>query len=204
MWVTWSGAAASPLLATDTLSSPVLHRALRNEKAVFHARFVGGQAQLVDIGSSSFRRHSHRRRDCCNACLPHHCAPSARRASSRIEVALGRAMNAAALLGRGRAGLDRLIRGCRPPGLLAATYVDQYPGGETVRLVCASEYRKLECTAIAAAFGTVWIARLVFLRSCAGGGVLAVDFAPLAPSFAILCAGGCVLAVGFAPLAPSF
>src|SRR5215469_9732116 len=82
--------------------------------------------------------------------------------------------------------------------------MDQYSGGETVRLVCASEYRTLECAAIAAAFGTVWIARLVFLRSCAGGCVLAVGFAPLAPSFAILCAGGCVLAVGFAPLAPSF
>src|SRR5262249_58147113 len=123
-------------------------------------------------------------------CVPHQCAQSAGRAPSRSEVALGRAMNAAALLGRGRAGLDRLIRGCRPPGLLAATYVDQYPGGETVRLVCASEYRKPECTAIAAAFGTVWIARLVFLRSCAGGGVLAVDFAPLAPSlFAVLRAG---------------
>src|SRR5262249_36591500 len=41
-------------------------------------------------------------------------------------------------------------------------------------------------------------------RSCAGGCVLAVDFAPLAPSFfAILRAGGCVLAVDFAPLAPS-
>src|SRR5215475_1014282 len=92
MWVTWSGAAASPLLATDTLSSPVLHRALRNEKAAVHARFVGGQAQLVNIGSSSFKRHS--RRDCCNACLPHHCAPSARGASSRIEVALGRALSA--------------------------------------------------------------------------------------------------------------
>src|SRR6516164_3855082 len=89
-----------------------------------------------------------------------------------------------------------------------SAYVDQYSGGETVRLVCASEYRKPECTAIPAAFGAVWIARLVFLRSCAGGGVLtvdfAVDFAPLAPSFTILCAGGCVLAVDFAPLAPSF
>src|SRR6516164_1269022 len=88
-----------------------------------------------------------------------------------------------------------------------SAYVDQYSGGETVRLVCASEYRKPECTAIPAAFGAVWIARLVFLRSCAGGGVLtvdfAVDFAPLAPSFAILCAGGCALAVDFAPLAPS-
>src|SRR5262250_2174683 len=75
-------------------------------------------------------------------------------------------------------------------GLLAATYMDQYSGGETVRLVCASEYRKLECAAIADAFETVWIARLVFLRSCAGGCVLAVDFAPLAPSlFAILRTG---------------
>ena len=43
---------------------------------------------------------------------------------------------------------------------------------------------------IAAAFETVWIARLVFLRSGAGGCVLAVDFAPLAPSsFAILRTG---------------
>ena len=76
------------------------------------------------------------------------------------------------------------------PHRRAATYVDQYSGGETVRLVCASEYRKLECAAIAAAFETVWIARLVFLRSCAGGCVLTVDFAPLAPSlFAILRAG---------------
>src|SRR5262249_30294435 len=64
----------------------------------------------------------------------------------------------------------------------AATDVDQYSGGETVRLVCASEYRTLECAAIAGAFGTVWTARLVFLRSGAGGCVLAVDFAPLAPS----------------------
>src|SRR5262252_6603477 len=69
------------------------------------------------------------------------------------------------------------------PALLAATYVDQYSGGETVHLVCASEYRKLEDAAVPAAFETVWIARLVFLRSCAGGCVLAVDFAPLAPSF---------------------
>jgi threonine dehydrogenase-like Zn-dependent dehydrogenase len=36
--------------------------------------------------------------------LPHHCAPSARRASSRIEVALGRAINAIAL--RGQVTLD--------------------------------------------------------------------------------------------------
>src|SRR5262249_56462953 len=57
-------------------------------------------------------------------------------------------------------------------------------------LVCASEYRTLECTGIAAAFETVWIARLVFLRSCAGGCVPAADFAPLAPSsFAILRTG---------------
>src|SRR5262252_8749900 len=76
------------------------------------------------------------------------------------------------------------------PALLAATYVDQYSGGEPVRLVCASEYRKLEGAAVPAAFGTVWIARLVFLRSCGGGCVLAVDFAPLAPSsFAILRTG---------------
>src|SRR5262249_56647178 len=75
--------------------------------------------------------------------------------------------------------------------LLAATYVDQYSGGETVRLVCASEYRKLEGAAVPAAFGTGWIARLVFLRSGAGGCVLTVDFTPLAPSF-------------FTPLAPSF
>src|SRR5258708_31705459 len=90
MWVAWSGA-VSHLLATDTLSSPVLYRALRSEKAVFHARFVGGQVPLVNIASSSVKWHSHRHRDCCNACLPHHCAPSAWWASSRIEVALGRA-----------------------------------------------------------------------------------------------------------------
>src|SRR5262245_65865880 len=93
-----------------------------------------------------------------------------------------------------RRSIARRHRPGRPnlagPHRRAATYMDQYSGGETVRLVCASEYRKLECTAIAAAFGTVWIARLVFLRSCAGGGVLAVDFAPLAPSlFAVLRAG---------------
>src|SRR6516225_4577959 len=86
----WSGA-ASHLRATRTLSSPVLHRAPGDEKAVFHARFVGGQVQRVNIASSSFKRQGQRRRDCCNACLPHHCAPSARGASSRIEVALGRA-----------------------------------------------------------------------------------------------------------------
>src|SRR5262249_1050508 len=177
----WSGA-ASHLPATDTLSSPVLHRALRNEKAVFHARFVGGQVQLVNIGSSSFKRHRHRHRDCCNACLPHHCATSARRASSRIEAAVGRAMKAVDLLGRVVPDLTASFEDVvRPGGLLAATYVDQY---------CASEYRTLECAAIPAAFETVWIARLVFLRSCAGGCVLAADFAPLAPSlFAILRTG---------------
>src|SRR5262249_59045005 len=90
-------------------------------------------------------------------------------------------------------------------GLLGATYGAQYSGCQTARLVRASEHRKLEGAAVPAAFWTVWIARLVFLRSCAGGGVLAVDFAPLAPSlFAILCAGGGVLAVDFTPLAPSF
>ena len=102
----WSGA-ASHRLATDPLSSPGLHRALCNEKAAVHARFVGGQVQRVNMGSSSFKRHSHRRRDRCNACLPHHCAPSVRRASSRIEGVLGRAMNAVDLLARGRAGLGR-------------------------------------------------------------------------------------------------
>src|SRR5262249_11130497 len=92
------------------------------------------------------------------------------------------AMNAIALLGRVAPDLTASFEDVvRPGGLLAATYVDQY---------CASEYRTLECTAIAAAFGTVWIARLVFLRSCAGGCVLSVDFAPLAPSsFSILRAG---------------
>src|SRR5262249_32729540 len=93
-----------------------------------------------------------------------------------------------------RRSIARRHRPGRPnlagPHRRAATYMDQYSGGETVRLVCASEYRKLECAAIAAAFETVWIARLVFLRSCAGGCVLAVDFAPLAPSlFAILRTG---------------
>ena len=97
--------AASHLPATDTLSSPGLHRAPRNEKAAVHARFVGGQVQRVNIASSSFKRHGHRHRDCRNACLPRHCAPSARRASSRIEGAFGRAMNAVALFGWGRAGL---------------------------------------------------------------------------------------------------
>ena len=113
--------AASHLPATDTLSSPGLHRAPRNEKAAVHARFVGGQVQRVNIGSSSFKRHSHRRRDCRNACLPRHCAPSARRASSRIEGAFGRAMNAVALLGRGRAGLGLPHSGSSPraSGLLA-------------------------------------------------------------------------------------
>ena len=116
----WSGA-ASHRLATDPLSSPGLHRALCNEKAAVHARFVGGQVQRVNMGSSSFKRHSHRRRDRCNACLPHHCAPSVRRASSRIEGVLGRAMNAAALLGRGRAGLGLPRSGSSPraSGLLA-------------------------------------------------------------------------------------
>src|SRR5262245_6548824 len=108
-----------------------------------------------------------------------------------------------------RRSIARRHRPGRPnlagPHRRAATYMDQYSGGETVRLVCASEYRKLECAAIAAAFETVWVARLAFLRSCAGGCVLAVDFAPLAPSFfAIFRADGCVLAVDFAPLAPSF
>src|SRR5262245_12280238 len=93
-----------------------------------------------------------------------------------------------------RRSIARRHRPGRPnlagPHRRAATYMDQYSGGETVRLVCASEYRTLECAAIAAAFETVWIARLVFLRSGAGGCVLAVDFAPLAPSFfAILRAG---------------
>src|SRR5262245_66633782 len=86
----WSGA-ASHLPATDPLSSPGLHRAPRNEKAAVHARFVGGQVIRVNMGSASFKRHSHRHRDGCIACLPHHCAPFARRASSRIEGALARA-----------------------------------------------------------------------------------------------------------------
>src|SRR5262249_9202379 len=60
-----------------------------------------------------------------------------------------------------------------------------------IRVACP-DYCKLECpTMPAAAFETVGIARLVFLRSCAGGCVLAVDFAPLAPSpFATLRAVG--------------
>src|SRR5215831_14839107 len=86
---------------------------------------------------------------------------------------------------RWRRSIARRRRPGRPnlagPHRRAATYVDQY---------CASEYRTLECAAIAAAFETVWIARLVFLRSCAGGCVLTADFAPLAPSsFAILRTG---------------
>jgi hypothetical protein len=40
--------AASHLLATDTLSSPVLHRLLRDEPAVFHMQSASGQVQLVD------------------------------------------------------------------------------------------------------------------------------------------------------------
>src|SRR5215831_1562547 len=90
-----------------------------------------------------------------------------------------------------RRSIARRRRPGRPnlagPHRRAATDVDQC---ETACLVCASEYRTLECAAIPAAFETVWIARLVFLRSCAGGCVPAVDFAPLAPSlFAILRTG---------------
>jgi hypothetical protein len=89
--VAWSGA-ASHLPATDTLSSPVLHRALRNEKAVFHARFVGGQIQPVNMSNSPIWG----RRPLSGTVIVteivvtgvcHHCAPSARQASRRSRTA---------------------------------------------------------------------------------------------------------------------